>query len=257
MRENIEYWIDLLESAYILTHDIDKIIRPIRNNDIIKKVLNAYLFKVNRTLAGIILLYKNNFNEEGQILVRTMFELLLDFSFFTNILKTEPEIAGRRIIDSLIIEKAKQLRASNYDGVPENIKLDIEKWESEVKSRYSIDDIRKLRRYGFSMVSVEEKAKLTGHESIYNIMYRNFSRNSHNTDFMESFLQIQAYEADGYEELQVSRDSIAMETTFITIYNTIQSLNTVFKLSFNDRIEQLKRKFDMLKKNNDETISGN
>lgn len=159
MQERIEKWLEVLEDAYVLTYDLDKGLRPIRNDDIIKKTFNAYLFKTNRTLAGIILLYKNGFQEEGQILVRTIFELHLDFSFFVSLVKSDPETAARRVVDSIIIEKAKQLRASNFDGISENIKIDVQQWETEVASRYPKADLVKLRKYGFSMISYRRKSK--------------------------------------------------------------------------------------------------
>ena len=248
MQERIEKWLEVLEDAYVLTYDLDKGLRPIRNDDIIKKTFNAYLFKTNRTLAGIILLYKNGFQEEGQILVRTIFELHLDFSFFVSLVKSDPETAARRVVDSIIIEKAKQLKASNFDVIPENIKIDVQQWETEVTSRYPKADLVKLRKYGFSMISIEERAKRTGNAGHYNVVYRNFSRNTHNNDFMESFLQIRAYEAEGFEGLKEAREDIAMRTTFSTVCNILEFLNSVFDFSYNTRIEELRKRVDAIPK---------
>ncbi len=239
MRADIEGSYGLLQKIFDLSFLIDQKLRPIRNDDIIKKIVNAFLFKANRTVCGILLLYKNELYEVGQIFTRIIFELKLDFEYFLLLVKKDPKLAARQVIDCIIFEKMKQLRASNYEGIPDTVRKAFEKYESESISHYSPQEISLLKKNGFSMLSIEEKAKKTGHTSEYNIIYRNFSRNVHNNDFVESFLQIGAYSAKEYELLKQSRDNISMKTAFICLFSIISSINSIFELGFDKEISEL------------------
>ena len=193
-------------------------------------------------------MYKHGIQEEAHILVRALLELHLDFSVFADLVRSDPKGAARRVVDSIIIEKGKQLRASNYLGIPENVREDVEQWEKEVVSRYSKPDLDKLRRYGFSMMSVEDRARRTENTGLYDVVYRNFSRNTHNNDFMESFLQVGAYEAEEYGRLREARDDVAMHTTFSTVHNVLQFLNSLFDFAYADRIVRLRSRADAMPK---------
>jgi hypothetical protein len=187
MNNVLSLWINLLKKGFDLSFELDKVLRPIRACDIIKKVMNAFLFKANRSLCSVILLYKNNLNEEGQIFTRIMLELRIDFEYLVFALNSDSEKTVERILDSIVLEKVKQMRASNFAGIPKGIIEDYTKYESDVIVRYTANDLKRLKQNGFSMVSIEDRAKKTGHSEEYNIIYRNFSRNVHNNDLIESF----------------------------------------------------------------------
>jgi len=61
--------------------------------------------------------------------------------------------------------------------------------EEEIKSRYSEADFKKLKKYGFTGMNLEQCAIKTENKEDYDIFYRNFSRNIHATDYMEFFLR--------------------------------------------------------------------
>jgi len=239
MDKVLSLWINLLTKGFDLSFEFDKILRPIRTDDIVKKVMNAFLFKANRSLCSVILLYKNNLNEEGQVFTRIMFELMIDFEYLILALNSDSKKTVERMLDSIVLEKMKQIRASNFAGIPQNIIEEYTKYESDAIGRYTMDDLKRLRQNGFSLVSIEDRAKKTGHSEEYNIVYRNFSRNVHNNDLIESFLQICAYQANDYELMKYSRDLLSMETSFNTICSLMDIINKIYSLGFKNKIDDL------------------
>ena len=251
MDKVLSLWINLLIKGFDLSFELDKVLRPIRADDIIKKVMNAFLFKANRSLCSVILLYKNNLNEEAQVFTRIMLELRIDFEYLIFSLNSDSKKTVERILDSIVLEKVKQMRASKFAGIPKNIIDDYAKYESDVIERYTENDLKRLKQNGFSMVSIEDRAKKTGHSEEYNIVYRNFSRNVHNNDLIESFLQIGAYKAKDYELMKYSRDLLSMETSFNTICSLMDKINSIYSLGIEKKIDDLI--FERKKMNMEET----
>lgn len=239
MDKVLSLWINLLTKGFDLSFELDKKFRPILTDDIIKKVMNAFLFKANRSLCSVILLYKNNLNEEGQVFTRIMLELRIDFEYLIFALDSDSKKTIERILDSIVLEKVRQMRASNFAGIPKNITDDYTKHEKDVIERYTKNDLKRLKQNGFSMVSIEDRAKKTGHSEEYNIVYRNFSRNVHNNDIVESFLQIGAYKAKNYDLMKYSRDLLSMEVSFNTICSLMDKINSIYSLGIEKKIDDL------------------
>ena len=61
--------------------------------------------------------------------------------------------------------------------------------EQQIIAKYGKDTADKVRRHGFSGLSIEERAKHVDLSTEYHIVYRNFSRNIHNTNYMENLTE--------------------------------------------------------------------
>lgn len=210
--------------------------------DIVVRISSVLLLKTCRTLKGILLLYDHHLNEQAQSLVRILIELSINFSYFFMMLGKNPQQACQQIIDSSMIEKVKQQRASNFKGlelIPDGpSREDLERTESEIISRYSPGEIKRLRKFGFTMLPLEQTAKITGDVDVYNIVYRNFSRNVHSADFMEHhLLQGDFWEKEKIKDYFDTRDSVSLDITFVFSYRIIDIINKLHKCEIDSNLE--------------------
>lgn len=201
-----------------------------------EKILSAMFMKGMQTFEAIRLLYMKNLPEQAQVLVRVLFELRLDFYEFIHLCRIDPVAGTRRLLDAMMLEKVKQQRESKFKGLelvegaptPEQL-LQAER---NICSRYDEKEIKKLRRFGFSEMSVENRAKKAGLSDIYHVIYRNFSRNVHSTDYAEylgkqSSLRL-SISAD-YEDL---RDHVSMSQAITSMW---QLCNHGGAIAFKDK----------------------
>ena len=97
----------------------------------------------------------------------------------------------RRYAAAAVLDKLKYLREVNFfDGAPalaaQNPREKWEEMESEIRSHHSPEEIRSMRRNGFSGRSVEARAEAVGLKSLYDNIYRIASRNVHMFDPAET-----------------------------------------------------------------------
>ena len=99
--------------------------------------------------------------------------------------------ACARVLDSMLLEKIKQLEAVDYyPEAPDDIRPSRIRWaeaEQIIVERYSLEEFRAIKRNGFTDQSLENRCRTIGELSAYNTIYRNFSRNVHSTDYVEQF----------------------------------------------------------------------
>jgi hypothetical protein len=146
----------------------------------------GFLRKAVRILLAIRTLVHQGLEEEAQILCRALIETYINFDYFLKLAKDNFEKAFARIIDSIMLQKKKALESVNYTFGERLIsKEDWDRIEAEIKSRYSETDFRDLKRYGFSGISLESRARRTGNIQWYNCAYRLYSKHAHGTDFDE------------------------------------------------------------------------
>ena len=129
---------------------------------------------------------KNDAWEEAQVLTRVVFELRVTFDCFWDMLTADPEKACRRVVDAMILEKMKQINSHRNEQFQKGV--DRPAWDTiiaEISGRYSVGELESLKKNGFTGLTVEQRSQKAGHNAVYQIMYRNLSRNVHGTDFME------------------------------------------------------------------------
>jgi len=177
-------------------------------------IVVGFFKKGTRTLRATNILIEDGLWEQAQILARVLFELRVNVDCFV-IMAADDDIAVcHRVLDSMMLEKIKQLEASNYAGlgmIPRGVtREDFNKKLKEIRARYSSSEIKKLRKYGFTGLSIENRAKLAGHEDAYQIVYRNFSRNVHSTDYVEHLGSPNTFGEDFHREYIDSRDIVTL-----------------------------------------------
>lgn len=246
MRSNaLSLYLPLLRELVGLAEDIVVTLRHRGIDDSASRLVLAFATKAAQTGRGIVVLYEKGLCHEAQSLIRIIFETSVSFAHFIQALHQDPKMACQRVIDSMMLEKIKQQRASGFAGLdvlPDGPNpSDFEAADTEIAKRYTADEIQAMRRHGFTGLSVEERAKQAGRGDLYQIVYRNFSRNVHGLDYMELLLPHQpSLIGDERSRAYVeSRNATALEVAFGSLGYTVEVVNTVFALGFDARFAQL------------------
>ncbi len=239
-----QHYRPVLRRLLRLAEDTAKTLRGMRKPLGPDRILLAFLGKAADTLRGILLLQKDGLSHEAQSLARTLFELRLSFDAFVEMFRNDVQAACLRVIDSVMLEKVKQSRASGFAGLdlipgaptPEELFAA----EAKIAARYSEKELKKLRQHGFTGINVEQLAKNSGLSDEYNIVYRNFSRNVHSTDFTELFLQedpeMISWDYDSYLE---SRDVVCCRIAFISAAGVVATVNGLVGAGLDRRVRDL------------------
>jgi len=164
--------------------DVD---RCIRQNRVDACVILYFLKKALGLLGASECLVEKGYEEEAQILTRAIIELRINFQYFLTAGEDDWKRVTVRVLDSVVIEKIKALKAVDYDygGEP----IDKEDWtviEEDIKKRYTTKEYNAIRKHGFSGLPLEERARRTKNEDWYDSAYRLFSRNVHMADVFET-----------------------------------------------------------------------
>lgn len=195
--------------------------------------------KATETLSAVNVLYAHNLEEPAQALIRILFELRINFDCFRQMAAKDPRDAFSRLRDSMMLEKIKQARAASFMGIPDEMIKNLENDEQEIASRYAPEDLNRMRKHGFTGVPIEQRASLTGHEGAYSVVYRNFSRNVHSTDYMESYLKSAIYDVPNQAEYLESRDVVAHYTAHFSAVGMVEIINHMFSLGFDEQLDVL------------------
>ena len=144
----------------------------------------------------------------------------------------------------MFLEKVKQQHATDFRGldlIPDTpTPVEMEETERVIVSRYTDSEIKSMRRDGFSGLSVEQRAKASGLQDLYNVVYRNFSRNVHSGDFMELFLQAGlSLPNQSYPDYAESRNYVACEVAFESAFGIAVTTNEIFNLPMDGRLAAL------------------
>jgi len=156
-------------------------------------------------------------------MARALMETKIDFDYFLKIANEDFEKAWMRVFDSMVLNKLKALKAA--EGTWYKIKYDKDEWgkfEDDIKRRYTSHEFTQLKRYGFSGVSIEKRAKDTDNEQYYNLVYRMYSRNVHLADAHERLGYIINENFDEYEQ---SRILALLQAAFNCSVNVIYKSN--------------------------------
>lgn len=241
----LSIYLPLLRELVEITEDIVVTLRHRMADDIPGRLVLAFVTKAAQTSRGIVVLYERELHHEAQSLIRVIFEVSVSFSYFLRMLEADPKAACRRVIDAMMLEKVKQSRASGFKGLdllPDGAsQSDLEAEEERIMQEYTSEEIRAMRRHGFTGLSVEERAKQAGRGELYQIVYRNFSRNVHGLDFMELLLSHEPslIGDDRHRAYLESRDSTAVEVAFGCLGAVVEAANNGFELGLDARFMRL------------------
>ena len=194
----------------------------------------------------MLVLHRAGLCLEAQLVARTIFELRLSFDAFIELLRADLKGACYRVLDAWKLEKAKQARASEFKGfdlapgapTPDELRAS----DREIAERYDDADLGRLKKYGFTGMSVEQRAKRSGLTDEYNIVYRNFSRNVHSTDFTELFLQEDPSGISlDYEDYLERRNVVCCDLVLVSVASMADAVNSHAGLGLDRRFNDLHR----------------
>lgn len=239
MSRVVNAWVQLNRDARKVCRAVLDALLAQEGNDASRHICGAFMSKATETLSAVNVLYAHNLEEPAQALIRILFELRINFDCFRQMAAKDPHDAFSRLRDSMMIEKIKQARAASFMGIPEEMIKNLENDEQEIASRYTPDNLSRMRKHGFTGVPIEQRASLTGHEAAYSVVYRNFSRNVHSTDYMESYLKSEIYDVPDQAEYLTSRDVVAHYTAHFSAVGMAEIVNHMFSLGFDEKLDEI------------------
>lgn len=204
--------------------------------DVFANIARGFVEKSTRTLKSVNILYDSHLEEQAQVLVRVLFELRLNFDCFIKLTSEDLATACRRVLDAMMLEKIKQLRDPGFSGIADYALEVYEDAEKRITETYGLAERRNMAKYGFTGRSIEGRARLTGHEQAYSIVYRNFSRNVHSTDYLEHSLQLIDVDRDEYLE---SRDVVGLYTAHFSTGGIAELANAVFDCGLEQELDEI------------------
>jgi hypothetical protein len=110
--------------------------------------------------------------------------------------------------------------------------------EKEIIAGYGKEPAKNMRQNGFTGLSIEERAKQVGLSIEYNVVYRNFSRNIHNADYMEHLAERGAIKKQRWHEYQDLRDHTALSTAIACTWRAASFVDWMLERTY---FEQLVR----------------
>jgi Family of unknown function (DUF5677) len=204
-------------------------------------ILLAYYHKAVDLFDGIIKLQQCGLIEDAQILIRVLFETNLNVGCLIKLSNTNIDDAANIVMASIIIMKAKDASQQKFDI------SNLSKIAEAYSSHYSENDIKMIKRYGFTRCSIHQRAKNDNKEEWYNIMFKNFSRNVHAFDFIEYFVKLGLRDdEESYEEMHILRNQAALEHTHKCFYQIIRFCNLTFEWGIDDELKDIHTEFNRL-----------
>jgi Family of unknown function (DUF5677) len=177
---------------------------------------------------------------QAQALIRILFEVRVDIELFMPACAADPAEAAHKVLDAMVLQKISQQRQSKFlglasvPGAPSREKM-LEN-EQQLIAKYGKDTADKMRRHGFSGLSIEERAKHVGLSTEYRIVYRNFSRNIHNTDYMEHLAERGAIGKERWRHYQDVRDHTALSTAVACTWRTAWFVDSILSATYYDHL---------------------
>ena len=210
--------------------------------DVTARIARALFQNGFDTYRAILVLYAESLPIQAQVLVRVLLEVRIDLEIFLRLTAEDPQQAVRRVIDAMMLEKVRQQRQSDFrghelvDGAPTpEVLLALEK---KLFEQYGSTAATAMRRHGFSGLSVEGRANELGLNDLYNIVYRNFSRNVHGTDYMEHIRAQGMGAVSRWPDYEDLRDHVALSTAITCLWQMANLVNSRFGYGLDEELKE-------------------
>ena len=240
-------WLQVNIELYEACEELLERISP-TEPDVFAQIVRGFLAKGTRTLRAVNLLTEDGLWEQAQIMARVLFELRVNFDYLLKLASEDTPDACARVMDAMMLDKIKQLEASQYAGLDQipggPSRHDFQQVLERIQSRYSKSEISRLRRYGFTGLSLEDRAREVGHELTYQIVYRNFSRNVHSTDYVEHMGGSITLDNDYLD----GRNSVTLYVAHCSAGGIAEYLNLIFHSGMEARLDEIGRKQTQLRR---------
>ncbi len=190
--------------------------------------LRGFLLKSTRTLSAVNLLMSERLYEQSEALTRVLFELRVTFDCFCQMLASVGGEANKRILHAMMLEKFRQLQAADFFPAIEDVnRKDWEQAIDEIAAEYPPKELARMKRHGFTGLSMEQRARATGHLKAYNAVYRNFSRNIHSTDYVEH-VGVGVLPEEGFSSYLHNRNIVIYHTAHVSAGGVAEAVNNAF-----------------------------
>lgn len=229
-RETLDSYIEHLKISEINIHPADEI-------------LLAYCTKAVDLLEGINILQDNNLFEVAQILMRSLFETNLNTGDFIRLSSEDMDEAAFKYLAAMMIMRGKSATQQELDNP--SFLQEVE----SLRKQYSDKEVDLIERYGFTQRSIRERAVDDKKLEVYNMMYKNFSRNVHAFDFQEYHYKMGLRHEEGeesYTNRHTLRNQVALWHANICFYQIAMFCNKRFNWGIEEQLNALKNEFDQI-----------
>lgn len=193
---------------------------------------------------GIICMYDENLPENAQILIRALFETNVNFGYFLKLVKDiGKRDACAKVWFGVILNNNKIYTLQ--DTIKYWKENSLEELKEIEEYYHSIGDLESMRKYGFSGISFDERAKIIGKNEEYKRMYRNFSRNVHANDLVEYFKKIGFPEKESSYDFH-DRDLVGLGQSFLDLYQITVFCNKSFGIQSNEILSEIIKDFELI-----------
>ncbi|MBN1787566.1 MAG: hypothetical protein JW806_04145 [Sedimentisphaerales bacterium] len=224
MEEKLLSYINAINEMPKVGNELINILLQQKVNESKDILILVFAKKATRLIEALCLLIEEDYIQEAQILARTLLETKFAFDYVVQNKKNYDEVF-QNFIDSLMLDKLKQIKVTNYEICPDkDVKESYLKTEEDIKSRYSTENLKQLRRFGFTGRSIRDLADSTGNMRLYNLAYRFYSRNIHVADANESLTQFLETKQDS-EEYNESQFKMICEVICVAGQSVLQEIN--------------------------------
>ena len=120
----------------------------------------------------------------------------------------------------MMLQKVQQAKASGWAGFglfgldPKELLDD----EAEIKTRYNVTEVDAMRKHGCSGLNLKERTDKVQVTEAYNIIYRNFSRNVHSTDYFEHIQILEQKHESKWTEYRALRDAVGFSAAATSLF---------------------------------------
>jgi hypothetical protein len=204
------------------------------------RIIDAMFLKSVDTLRAVRLLYSSGLPVQAQALIRILLEVRIDIELFMRACVSDPAAVARKVLDATMLQKISQQRQSNFIGLSSMPRAPSRERmledEKALVRQYGRETAEKMRRSGFSGLSIEERARQVDLSIEYNIVYRNFSRNIHNTNYMEHLADRGAMDKQRWQHYQDVRDNTALSTAIACAWRTAWFVDSMLERTYCDKL---------------------
>ena len=208
----------------------------------LREAIQTSLFVKSIDLSeGVIRMYEEDLPENAQILIRTLFETNVNFGYFLSLIQSVGEDAACfKCFYGVVLESKKNYTQQGL----------LERWNDKVmlydleEHFKSTGDFNGMKKNGFSSVSIEERAKISGRVDEYNMMYRNFSRNAHANDLVEYLIKIKSFDSE--QIYHQDRDEAALIHSFLSLYQMTVFVSKSFGIKADEGLSEIDQEYDAL-----------
>ncbi len=244
-----DQWIRLLQEIIEISQTVTELLSRKARRRVEARFFNIFVLQSKQGLEAVRFLYINDLKEPAQVLVRAVLEYRINFDIFLSKFLHDPSDTMRTMLDAMMLEKIKQLKSVDFRAPGAPTQDQFLQTEKVIKSRRTPSEVRALRKYGFSGIPLEQRARQTGHINSDNVIFRNFSRNVHGSDYAEYLMRDLELSVVPREIYIGSRDSVSLSTSALCGVGILEPTLRLFSCPVVRKINGAKKRIQELSEN--------